>query len=59
MIWRSTAMILASFLAAALAVWFAPNVFDQPGLSEFVWIGELCLVILVLSVLETLFARLP
>jgi hypothetical protein len=59
MIWRSTAMILAAFLAAGLAIWFAPVMFDFPGLREFIWIGEPCLVILVLSVLEVLFARLP
>jgi hypothetical protein len=59
MIWRSTAMILASFLIAAVVIWFAPRVFDLPGLSQFVWIGQLCLVILALSALEIVFARLP
>jgi hypothetical protein len=35
MIWRSTVLILAAFLVAALAFWFAPALLDLVGLPEF------------------------
>jgi hypothetical protein len=59
MIWRSTALILAAFVAASLAVWFGPELLASLGLGEFGFIGQLCFAILVLSVLEALFRRLP
>jgi hypothetical protein len=57
MIWRSTAMIVVAFVAAGTAVWFSPMLLDWPGLSEFVFVGQLGLPILVLSALEMLFRR--
>jgi hypothetical protein len=59
MIWRSTAQILAAFLVAGIAVWFAPALLNSLGLSEFVFVGQLCLVILALSALDLVFRRLP
>ena len=59
MTWRSTVQILAAFLAAGLAVWFGPSLLSLPGLGEFIFLGQLCLVILALSILEALFRRLP
>jgi hypothetical protein len=59
MIWRSTAQILAAFVAAAIAVWFGPDLLDPLGLGEFAFVGQLCFAILVLSGLEALFRRLP
>jgi hypothetical protein len=59
MIWRSTGQILASFAAAGLTVWFSPLLLSPLGLDEFFFIGQLGLTILVLSVLEALFRRLP
>jgi hypothetical protein len=57
-IWRSTAQILAAFLVAWLAVWFGPDLLIPLGLGEFVFIGQLCLVILALSLLEAVFRRI-
>ncbi len=59
MIWRPTALILAAFLAAALAVWFTPDVLTPLGLGEFAFIGQLGSMILILSLLEAVFSRLP
>ena len=59
MIWRSTAQILASFLAAGLAIWFSPLLFEPLGLSEFTFLGQLGAAILVLTLLEAAFRRLP
>jgi hypothetical protein len=59
MIWRSTVLILAAFLVAALAFWFAPALLDLVGLPEFGFIGQLCCVVLALSLLEAGFRRLP
>jgi hypothetical protein len=59
MIWRSTAQILASFATAGLTVWFSPLLLSPLGLDEFVFIGQLGLTILALSVLEALFRRFP
>jgi hypothetical protein len=59
MIWRSTAQILAAFLTSGLAVWFGPTLLNSLGLSEFVFVGQLCLVILALSALDLVFRRLP
>ena len=59
MIWRSTAQIVAAFLAAGLAVWFGPTLLNSLGLSEFAFVGQLGLAILMLSVLDLVFRRLP
>ena len=57
MIWRSTAMLVVAFVAAWLAVEYSPMLLDWLGLGEFVFLGQLGLPILVLSVLEMLFRR--
>ena len=54
----STAQILASFIVASVAIWFGPDLFDVPGLSEFSFLGQLGLVVLGLSVLELAFRRI-
>ena len=59
MIWRSTASILASFAVASAAVWFSPLLMNRLGLSEFVFVGQAGLGIVALSVLESVFRRLP
>ena len=59
MIWRSTAQILVSFLLAGLAVVFGPVPLDGLGLGEFTFVGQVCAAILVLSVLEAVFRRIP
>ena len=56
MIWLSTAKILLSFLAAGLTVWFAPDLLTPLGLGEFAFTGQLCGVILILSLLERIFS---
>jgi hypothetical protein len=58
MIWRSTAMIVVAFVAAWIAVQYSPVLLDLVGLGEFVFLGQLGLPILVLSVLEMLFRRI-
>jgi hypothetical protein len=58
-IWRSTAQIAAALLTAGLAVWFAPALLHSLDLGEFAFVGQLCLAILALSVLEKVFRRLP
>ena len=58
MIWRPMALILGAFLAAGLAVWFVPALLDLVGLSEFVFVGQICVAILALSALEIMFSRL-
>ena len=58
MIWRSTAMILVAFVAAWTAVGYSSVLLDWIGLSEFAFLGQLGLPILVLSVLEVLFRRI-
>ncbi len=58
MIWRSTALILVSFVAAGLAVWFTPLLLDPPGLGEFVFVVQVSFAILALSALEAVFRRL-
>ena len=59
MIWLSTLLMLASFAAAALVVWAAPLLLNPLGLGEFIFVGQICLVILTLSVLDIAFTRLP
>jgi hypothetical protein len=59
MIWRSTGYILAAFVAAGLAVWFGPALLDLVGLGEFAFLGQLCLAILALSVMDAVLRRLP
>ena len=53
----STVPILLAFAAAAGVVWFSPWLLDRIGLGEFVFLGQACGVILILSVLETVFHR--
>jgi hypothetical protein len=59
MTWRSTAHILVAFLAASLTVWFGPELLALFGLGEFAFLGQLCLAVLALSVLDAVFRRLP
>jgi hypothetical protein len=58
MIWRSTAMIVVAFVAAWAAIEYSPSLLDLVGLGEFVFLGQLGLPIVVLSVLEMLFRRI-
>ena len=58
MIWRSTAQILAAFAVASLTVWFSPLLLGPLGLGEFVFVGQLGLTVLALSVLDRVFRRL-
>jgi hypothetical protein len=58
MIWRSTAMLLVAFVAAWMAVEYSPMLLDLLGLGEFVFLGQLGLPILVLSLLDMLFRRI-
>jgi hypothetical protein len=57
-IWRSTAMLVVAFVAAGYTVCYAPMLLDWLGLGEFVFLGQLGLPIVVLSVLERLFRRI-
>lgn len=57
--WRSTVLILAAFVVAGLAVWFGPLLPGALGLGEFGVVGQLCFAILVLSVLDSVYRRLP
>ena len=54
----STVPILLAFAAAGLGVWFSPLLFDRIGLGEFVFLGQACGVILILSALEWVFHRI-
>jgi len=58
MSWRPIAKLVSAFLLAGLTVWFSPALLGPLGLSEFAFIGQLCLTILVLSVLQAVFNRL-
>jgi hypothetical protein len=58
MIWRSTAMLVVAFVAAWLAVEYSPILLEWMGLDEFVFVGQLGLPIVVLSVLDLLFRRI-
>ena len=58
MIWLSTAQIVAAFVVAGLVVWFTPDLLIPLGLGEFAFVGQLCLAILVLSLLDAAFRRL-
>ncbi len=57
MTWPSTAQLVLSFLLAELVVWFSPDLLIPLGLGEFVFLGQLCLAVLALSVLDLIFAR--
>jgi len=59
MIWRSTSLILISFAVASLVLWGAPLLFGPLGLGEFVFVGQIGLTILALSLLDAAFARVP
>lgn len=54
----STVLILLAFAAAALAVWCAPLLLDPAGLGAFAFVGQVCAVILALSLLEAVFSRI-
>jgi hypothetical protein len=56
--WHSTVLILIAFVIAGLVVWFGPMILGPLGLGEFVFVGQICFVILALSVLEAVFGRL-
>jgi hypothetical protein len=58
MIWRSTTLILAAFVAAGVTVWFTPDLLASLGLGEFAFLGQLSFAIVVLSVLDKVFSRL-
>jgi hypothetical protein len=58
MIWRSTAMLVVAFVAAWLTVEYSPILLEWMGLDEFVFVGQLGLPIVVLSVLDLLFRRI-
>jgi hypothetical protein len=53
------ARVLAAFLVAGLTVWFSPMLIGAVGLGEFAFVGQLCATVLVLSMLESVFGRLP
>ena len=57
MSWRPTLLIVGSFVAAGIAVWFGPLLLDPLGLSEFSFIGQLVLPVLVLTLLDAVFRR--
>jgi hypothetical protein len=57
MIWRSTAQLVVAFVVAGLVVWFSPELLVLLGLGEFVFLGQLCLTILALSVLDAAFTQ--
>jgi predicted transporter len=57
--WRSSAFILAAFVAAAITIWFAPLLLDPLRLGEFGLIGRLVFPILALSALEVVFHFVP
>ena len=59
MIWRPTAMIVTACVAAAIGIWFGPELLAPIGLGEFAFLARFCLVILVLSVLDLVFRRIP
>jgi hypothetical protein len=56
--WRAPALIVTAFVAVILVVWFGPDLLDRPGLGEFVFVGQVCFVVAILSGLEALFRRL-
>lgn len=56
--WRPAAMILASFAAAGIGVWFGPVLLDWLALGQFAWIGELALPIVLLSLLDMVLRRM-
>ena len=51
-------MIVVAFVVAYVVIWFGPTLLNGLGLGEFVFVGQVCLVVLALSVLEKVFARL-
>ena len=56
--WRAVAMILGAFATAWLAYFYGPLLLDMCGLGEFGIVGQICFVVLGLSGLERVFARL-
>ena len=58
MIWRSTAMIVAAFAVAGLAIWTSSFLLALSGLGEFRIVGQVCGVVLALSLLEAAFHRI-
>jgi hypothetical protein len=57
--WRSPVHIAIAFLVAGLVVWFSPLLLMHLGLGEFEFVGQVCLAVLALSVLDLIFQRLP
>lgn len=57
MSWRDRLLILTALVAAALAVWFTPDLLAPLGLGEFGFIGQICLPILLLSLLDLVFRK--
>ena len=55
--WSSPAQIVAAFFVAGVVVWFSPLLLVPLGLGEFVILGQLCLAVLALSLLDLLFRR--
>lgn len=51
-------MILGAFLVAWLANWGGPVLLDMSGLGAFAILGQVGFVVVALSLLERVFARL-
>ena len=56
--WRSPLTVLLAFMVAGLGMWFGPVLLIPLGLGEFAFVGQVCLTILALSVLEAVLTRL-
>ena len=57
--WRSPTQIAIAFLVAGIVVWFSPLLLVHFGLGEFEFVGQVCLAVLALSVLDLILRRLP
>jgi hypothetical protein len=57
--WRSPIQIAIAFLVAGLVVWFSPLLLLRLGMGEFEFVGQVCLAVLALSVLDAILRRLP
>ena len=58
MIWRPTAMIVAAFAVAGLAIWFGPDILALFLPRDFSILGQVCGVVVALSVLDAVFHRI-
>ncbi len=54
---KAMASIAAAFGLAGLAVWLAPGLLELAGFGDFKFLGQLGLVILILSGLEAVLSR--